>query len=358
MTSYYCTYFDANYLIKALALFESLEQQETCEYRVFAICMDELSRVLLTRLAVPNVECVPMHAVERHDLALLAAKKDRSVVEYYWTATPSVVLWLLEQHPDIDLLTYVDADLYFYSSPQAIRDELGDGSVLIHGHNFPQEMRHLEEYGKYNVGLIAFRNDERARLVLRWWRNRCNEWCRSEPSAGRFADQKYLDEWPISFDGVHVIANPGAGVAPWNHSRYRFSRDDQDRALVDGSPIIFYHFHSLVFANPDAIVPAKLTAYPMYLEVVNVCVLPYVHALDRARLRVLDAYGEFMFPFGLYTDNVTGPNLTLVTKKTFVENLHSAGAPHEEIVLDQDWVVFPGTQIAPSGRTDANGDAH
>ena len=56
-------------------------------------------------------------------------------------------------------------------------------------------------------------------------------------------DQKYLDEWPALYPDCHIINHTGAGVAPWNYSQYSFSFGPNKNILVEGVPLIFYHFH-------------------------------------------------------------------------------------------------------------------
>src|SRR6185295_8074489 len=196
MTRYYCTYFDRQYLIKGLALIHSLQQHSGDDFKVFVVCADELTRLLLTKLAIPQVITIPLHQLERGDNALLATKQTRSLVEYYWTLTPTVILHILEQHPTIDVLTYLDSDLYFFSSPAPIFEELGSGSILIHAHRFSPAQAHLgDANGTYNVGLLSFRRDVRGMEALRWWRERCLEWCYARAEAGKMGDQMYLNDW-------------------------------------------------------------------------------------------------------------------------------------------------------------------
>ena len=56
-------------------------------------------------------------------------------------------------------------------------------------------------------------------------------------------DQKYLDEWPDLYPNCHIIQHIGAGVAPWNYAQYSFSSGSDENILVEGTPLIFYHFH-------------------------------------------------------------------------------------------------------------------
>jgi hypothetical protein len=81
--------------------------------------------------------------------------------------------------------------------------------------------------------------------VLQWWRERCIEWCFDYVDGHRFADQGYLDEFSTRFEGVAVIENPGANLAPWNVGAYAIEFDD-GRVLIDGrTPLIFFHFQGL-----------------------------------------------------------------------------------------------------------------
>ncbi len=66
------------------------------------------------------------------DDALRAAKQTRNALEYCWTCTPSVALWVLRHRPELESVTYVDADLMFFSDPEPLFDELGDGLDVDH----------------------------------------------------------------------------------------------------------------------------------------------------------------------------------------------------------------------------------
>jgi hypothetical protein len=153
-------------------------------------------------------------------------------------------LFILNHYPRVDLITYLDADLFFFADPAPIYEELADRSIGIIGHRFPPFLQGLELYGIYNVGWVSFRRDAHALACLRWWRERCLEWCYDRYEDGRFADQKYLDDWPSRFQRVAVLGHKGANLAPWNLANYTI-RANGDRVLVDEDPLIFFHFHRL-----------------------------------------------------------------------------------------------------------------
>ncbi len=188
--------------------------------------------------------------LEEWEPRLLNAKADRSRIEYYWTCSPILIAYVLERQSSGDVVSYLDADLFFFASPQPVFDEMGSESILIHGHRYAPAYTEKEATsGIYNVGMTCFRNDPNGWAVLRWWQDACIKACYLRPEEGYCGDQKYLDNWPESFMGVHVLKHIGAGLAPWNLDNYRLTRD-RDGARVDGLPVIFFHFHALQLVTP------------------------------------------------------------------------------------------------------------
>src|SRR6516225_3125591 len=219
---YFCTYFDHKFLPRGLALHESLTDH--CpSFRLWVLCLDPLAHDALCQLNLPNLCPIALKDFENEDEELLSAKRNRSRIEYYFTCTPSLPLYVFNHNPEVDLITYLDADLYFFGDPKPIFEEMTNKSVAITEHRFPDHRREIMEvYGLYNVGWLSFRRDGTALDCLHWWRERCLEWCHDHPAEGRFADQKYLDEWPSRFQRVVVIRQKGVNVAPWNMANYQF----------------------------------------------------------------------------------------------------------------------------------------
>lgn len=238
----FCTYFDSNYLYQGLAFYHSLRQ--TCpEFRLWVLCMDDRCYRILVCMALPNIKVVKLEDFEYGDNELGQARKNRAKIEYYFTCTPSLPLFILNNFPEVGLITYVDADIYFFSDPEPIFKEMGDHSIGIVEHRFSPKNEGKKVYGIYNVGWLSFRRDENAIDCLNWWRKSCNRWCYERIDGNRCADQKYLDDWPTRFKNLIVLKNKGINVAPWNIANYKIYAD-RDNVLVDGQLLIFYHFHS------------------------------------------------------------------------------------------------------------------
>ena len=123
--------------------------------------------------------------------------------------------------------------------------------MLIVPHRYAAEHRHKQATsGVYNVEWLTFRRDPDGLAALNWWHDRCIEWCYARYEDGKMGDQKYLDDWPTRFERVHVLENPGGGLAPWNVTNHELA-ELNGRPCVDGRPLIFYHHHSLRLYRPS-----------------------------------------------------------------------------------------------------------
>jgi hypothetical protein len=231
----FCTALDLNYLPRALVLYRSLtEVCSACRLRAF--CMDEKTKELLDRMGLPQLTTVGIEELEAYDQSLRTVKSTRSPVEYYYTAKPVMCTYSLENDPGLEAVTYIDADHMCFHNPAPLFQEMGDSSILL----VPNRGLEGDPMGSYMAGVVSFRHDEDAMTALRWWRERCLEWCFDRVEDGKYGDQRYLEDWTTRFSGVHVLEHPGAGVGPWNVEDFALEKSG-DTLLVDGEPLVFYH---------------------------------------------------------------------------------------------------------------------
>jgi hypothetical protein len=244
----YCTQFDHRYLARGLAMIRSL-RRVTRDSTVWVLCLDDLAQDILSRFAEPGVHTISLAALETADPSLATARHDgRSLVEYYFTCKASLIAYVLDAAPDAKIVSYVDADLWFFADPAPVFEEAGDAPVILTSHRFPLERRNMEAYGRFNAGWLSFNRSAEGLACLAWWRNRCLEWCcdRVDEENQRFADQRYLDRFATHFPGTHALRHKGANLAPWNVRAYRLDTRD-NTVLIDGEePLLFFHFHGIV----------------------------------------------------------------------------------------------------------------
>ena len=219
---------------------------------------------------------------------------------------------------------------------------------MIHEHRFSPALAHLaRESGKFNVGLLCFRNDTTGKSVLNSWRKQCIEWCFNRYEDGKMGDQMYLNDWPDRFSNVRVLGHVGGGVAPWNNDQYRVSVSPSGNPLVNGSDLIFYHFHSLGVLSPETLVLAKHLSYRLSLDVIKLCYLPYADALARAIIQIRSIQPDF--DFGLCESGVVSDGHVLL-KKTGTTTFDSKNAlTDRRRKLSASWDCFLSSQaIEPS----------
>lgn len=237
---YFCTLFDSSYLFKGVAMITSLKKY-CADSTIYVLGMDEMAVAILDRMQIDGCICVPLSKVE--NALLLAVKRERNIAEYCWTLSSSFTAWLMDSCPEIELLTYLDADLMFFSSPEPVFSELANASIGIIEHRFIPRLQHLESKGRFCVEWVSFRRDAQGIACLNRWRDQCLEWCYDRLEDGRMGDQKYLDDWPLDYSQCHVIQHLGAGVAPWNYANYAIDLGSGGEIKVGGEELVFFHFH-------------------------------------------------------------------------------------------------------------------
>jgi len=281
---HYCTAFDRNYAPQGVALWLSLRRHDPTAV-LWAFCLDEATAALIRGLGESDLRAIPLAELEAADPELAAARANRTWVEFIFTLSPCMPRHVLARDPSLEVITYLDADLAFFSDPQPIFDALGTGHVLIVGHRFPDFLRGNEVRGRFNVGVLCFRNDAVGRACLDDWRTRCLAWCHDRVEPDRYADQKYLDAWPRQFPGVVECAHPGVNLAPWNWLNHRY-QCEPTQLLVDGQPLVVFHFARLHVRGPRCIDSGQLEYGVMPLRLRSWLYGRYVAWLEAARARI------------------------------------------------------------------------
>lgn len=284
MTLNFCTYFDANYLDRGLLLYASL-MRHCRDMRLFVLCLDPRCFSILNDLALEALTPIALPELEAADPALTAVKPHRTLIEYYFTLTPGFIRHIFSSRPELDHVTYLDADLYFFSDPAPVLDQLHPKEIGIVPHRYTPGLREMERFGMFNVAFNYFKRGDAAMACIDRWRKQCLEWCHDRFDGARYADQKYLDEWPLRYGDAIVIAHPGVDLAPWNLGNHDV-REISGRLTVDGAPLVCFHFHG-VSRLAGALYDPNLRRYRGRLTpaLKHKVFLPYLRQLEALRRR-------------------------------------------------------------------------
>jgi hypothetical protein len=235
---HFVTLFDDSFLPIGLSLYQSLVAQGRA-FRLWVVAIDGEVERHLGQLALADLVVIPLSSIESPEL--LAVKPGRSRAEYCWTLTPFTAQAVFDRDPSARRATYVDADVFFFADPRILLDELDQAqkNVLITEHAYAPEYDRSHDSGRFCVQFLTFDRSDRAREVMRWWQERCVEWCFARYEDGKFGDQVYLDQWPALFgDRVHIVRQVEKTLAPWNVRHFA----QPTRSSLNP---VFYHFHGL-----------------------------------------------------------------------------------------------------------------
>lgn len=278
----YCTYFDKGFLLKGLALHASLIRQNP-KAELWILTFDEYTEKLLKKLKLKGVTVIPLSEFE--DRELLAVKSSRHPVEYYWTCTPSWVLYIFKKCSDVDKVVYLDADMLFFADPDGGVNEINNKSLLIVEHRFPESRKILEkDTGRFNVAFNVFKRSKVGIKCLERWRKQCLDWCYWKYEDGKLGDQMYLDEWPKLYGKELVISkNVGVDTAPWNVSQYAIISKNGN-VFINKDRLVCYHFHQFQILGPNHF--NRVLGYTLLKKAVEYIYKPYEEELRNQYAKV------------------------------------------------------------------------
>lgn len=279
MANNYCTIMTKEYLIKGIALYDSISRFDH-NYHMWICTMDKFSDSLMRKLDLPNTTVVHVSDIECK--ALIEAKSNRSTAEYCWTVKASFIKFIFGIERSIKSIIYVDSDTYLFSEPSQMFQQLEKNDVLLTGHNFSNRFHHLyKQKGKYNAGIIGFRNSLKGLELLDWWEKKCIQWCYDRVIPGRFGDQKYLEVIGKRTMGVYISKSITTNAAMWNIENSRIESIGGE-VYINGEKLIFFHFSSFFILNENEF-DLWMWQQPKLDEKMKVIIyMPYVRAIKNA----------------------------------------------------------------------------
>lgn len=160
-----------------------------------------------------------------------------------------------------DNVIYFDPDIAIFEPLNELLENFNHGSILLTPHQLEPEKTNdmvidneicFLRYGTFNLGFLGVKNSSEGIKFLQWWSSRCLNFCYDDPAYGLYTDQRSIDLVPSFFSDIAILRGPGYNVANWNLSHRHITGDVKTKILVNGQPLIFYHF-----SNAQAIMPQK-----------------------------------------------------------------------------------------------------
>ena len=283
----FCTLFDANYLSRGLAMYQSLSRHCN-DFHLYVYAFDEVCFNYFNEHEFNNLTVISLKDFENEDL--LRIKPTRTAGEYCWTCSSSSIYHSIVTF-NLNNCTYVDADMLFYANPKVLIEEMNENSVLIIPHRYSAEYDQTTVSGRFCVQFMTFKNTEEGMRVLEWWKDACIEWCFARVEDGKFGDQKYVDEFQKRFTGVHELKHLGGGVAPWNLQQYKFEQNNgklfgTETSTREKFEVVFFHFHGLKF-HDSSIVNLTGSLYELNSKVKSLFYFPYISILNHLKNSLL-----------------------------------------------------------------------
>lgn len=320
----FCTLFDSNYLDKGIAMYQSLVRV-TQDFRLYVLAMDDLCYNILSDLNYEKVTLISLDEFETMELK--RAKANRSLGEYCWTCSSSLIYYVLMNYKE-HVCTYIDSDLYFYSDPQVVIDEmLNEGKhVQIIEHGFDKniiDQDFLKKCGRFCVEFNTFDDSEESISLLNWWKTSCLQCCSATRKNGVLGDQGYLDSWPEN-PAVSIVKNRGAGVAPWNIKQFKGVSENGYTLMHIRTKkkysLVFFHFHGLIYYSQKEI---KMNIfryqYRMDYKLIKRIYEPYLYEINEIKEMLLEQYG-FM---PLLKEHPAYSTDTTLKKKTLLDKIRN-----------------------------------
>ncbi len=335
MKRFFCTMFDENHLLRGLALIASIKRHGGSDAQVFVLCADEISHMALGKLGDPQVILLRLTEVDDTSLRTEAEAAGRSFAEYLKSIPALLLAKILKLNPHIDLLTYVDANVFFCSSPEPLYNELGNDTLLVvSAPNATESTTPL-----YSGAFLCIKNTSAGAEILTFWQKRSRELLheRSSPSAVPLQGNLPLTDCADRFKGIIVSKHPGLVMAPATLTKHALHAGASGHPQIEGRDLILCHLSGLKLLQPELMYFEDGTQW-WSEELLRLCLVPYGRTLveQYAGLTKLNISYQFR------SQDITSfsPAQLFVAAPAVSQLMRPLALPQREIALGDGWVAF------------------
>ncbi len=253
--TYFCTYFDKNFLSRGLAMMESLHKYNK-KIIFYVLVIDHQTQKKLNILKKKYIKVLTLEKLYKIYPEIKNQKNKRELNEFCFLLTPYLVEYCLKIL-NLKRIFYTDADLFFFDGCDKIIKKLDKFSIISSVHNFNKNNKFQELInGKFNVGFLGFKKNKISLKCLNLWKKQCFFSTTTHKSFETIikGDQLYLNEWPQRYkNNFYPITNKFFNIGAWNINDFKFSIKNKI-ILSNNRKILMVHANFIEFESDHKIV--------------------------------------------------------------------------------------------------------
>lgn len=241
----FCTIITANYYAYTIALYKSLKKNDPSVLLYVLVADGET----ISSNDQPGIKIVALKEITQHPFVTDLSKKYAHLNPdfFRWSLKPLWMSYLLET--GFTKVFFVDCDIFFFDDHSFLFDLLDGADILLTRQWYASDpatnessFGYLLTNGAFNAGFVG--SNKNGLPALHWWANACYYQMGVFPEKGIYDDQRYLDLFPILFNGIKILEHKGCNLGSGNHEECpRIMKNG--KVLIDGKfPVIFIHFYT------------------------------------------------------------------------------------------------------------------
>lgn len=257
-----CTIVALNYFAQAKSLMESVKKYHE-DVDLYVLIVDKIEdEMVKARIVSDSESLMTINFVSDLDIENVESMAFKYDLVEFNTAVKPYYLEKLLNDKGYDSIIYLDSDILLFSPLSKIYSLLESNSIIITPHlisgeeDVDSEMSKIDDflqYGVYNLGFIAVKNDCNGNKLLTWWKDKLSTKCFLSSEDFLAWDQKWMDFTPALFESVYVLKDPGHNVAFWNIQKRFISKENNEFYVNGTSKLVFYHFSHHRLTRPEVI---------------------------------------------------------------------------------------------------------
>ena len=273
----YVTFCTKEYIVQALTLIDSLKKCDP-DSEVYFVPFDNESKAIINLKNTHQSYCSVIEIENLSEKISELIFKGRSKAEAIFALKPLVISKILDIIPKGELLFYCDADLYFFSKLQLPKT---NASIFLSEHLFLEKLHNYNKFGKFNAGLVGFRNDVNGKRSVDKWRKLCEKSTSLKATESIYGDQKYLELLFKFTKKNSILKEITINQGMWGMKK---GIRMQSGPKIDGQFIQCFHFHGFKISKYAIMTGiARYETHPNQKSIFRVVYKPYIAALRKNR---------------------------------------------------------------------------